>query len=160
MNVFDCAIKIQEETKQYYEGLQAESDRQEMRELFSLLAASEDQLKKSLLRLKRMVPERNDLKALDGTLCSFRPPLSQRELMEELEKDPDLYRFSVTQEEQEIEKFERLSAQAGSETSATTLRLIAEAERRHLNVMENIYDFVEAPRNFLVDGEFSNRHEL
>jgi rubrerythrin len=160
MNVFDCAIKIEEETKKYYEGLQAESDRQEIKNLFSLLAASEDQLKASLLRLKGMSPEKNEMKALDGTVCSFRPPLTQRELMDELVKDPDLYRFSVTQEEREIEMFESLSAQAASETAATTLRMIAEAERRHLNVMENIYDFVEAPRNFLVDGEFSNRREL
>jgi rubrerythrin len=40
------------------------------------------------------------------------------------------------------------------------LRRIAEEERRHLNIMENIFDFVESPKTFLAWGEFSNLNEL
>ena len=40
MNVFDCAIKIEEETARYYEGLQAEARQPELKNLFALLAAS------------------------------------------------------------------------------------------------------------------------
>jgi rubrerythrin len=38
--------------------------------------------------------------------------------------------------------------------------MLAAEERRHLNMVENIYDFVEAPRSFLAWGEFSNLREL
>ena len=38
--------------------------------------------------------------------------------------------------------------------------MLAEEERRHLNVVEHIYDFVEAPRTFLAWREFSNLQEL
>jgi hypothetical protein len=39
------------------------------------------------------------------------------------------------------------------------MRRIAEEERHHLEVMENIYDFVESPRTYLAWGEFSNLRE-
>jgi hypothetical protein len=33
---------------------------------------------------------------------------------------------------------------------------IAEEEKKHLNIIENIYSFVESPRTYLAWGEFSN----
>jgi hypothetical protein len=36
------------------------------------------------------------------------------------------------------------------------LQMLADEERKHLEIMENIYDFVEAPKNYLAWGEFGN----
>lgn len=161
MNIFDCAIKIEEETKAYYEGLEAEASQPEMKVLFSMLAASEDEHKKSLLRLKeRIEPERAKLDGLDGSACSFRPFLTQRELLEETDKDPDLYLFAVKKEENEIRFYEELAGLAVDEATRRSLLMLADEERRHLATVENIYSFVEAPRSYLAWGEFSNLHEL
>lgn len=157
MNVFDCAMKIEEETKEYFEGLEAESSTPEMKHLFSLLAASEDEYRANLIRLKRMTRERTEL---DGTVCCFRPHLTQSELLEETENDSDLYLFAVRQEEEEISQFEHLSTRTRDEATARSLRLVAEAERRHLTMMEHIYDYVEAPKHYLASAEFGNLHEL
>jgi rubrerythrin len=37
---------------------------------------------------------------------------------------------------------------------------IANEEKTHYNIMENLYDFVLAPQNFLAWGEFSNLKEF
>ena len=160
MNVFDCAIKIEEETKRYYQGLEAESQSPEMKHLFSMLVASEDEHHDILIRLRSIAPEQVQLAGLDGAACHFRPPLTQRELLEETENDPDLYKFTVKEEEQEISLYEELSARAGDEATAQSLRMLADAERRHLSIMENIYDFVQAPKSYLAWGEFSNLQSL
>lgn len=34
--------------------------------------------------------------------------------------------------------------------------MIADEERKHLSIDENIHDFVESPKNFPAWGEFSN----
>jgi len=161
MNVFDCAIKIEEETKSYYEGLEAEASEPELKHLFSMLAASEDEHRESLIRLKEsMAPDRAKLDALDGTACSFRPLLTQRELLEESERDPDLYLFAVKKEEQEIRFYEELAGVAVDEPTRKSLLMLAAEERRHLATVENIYSFVEEPKSYLAWGEFSNLREL
>ena len=160
MNVFDCALNIEDETKKYYEGLEAESPLPEMKHLFSMLVASEDEHRDSLIRLKSMAPAGGQLEGLEGTACRFRPILTQRELLEEIDNDPDLYKFTIREEEQEIAWFEELSMRATDEATAVSLRMLAEAERSHLAIMENIYAFVQAPKSYLAWGEFGNRQEL
>jgi rubrerythrin len=160
MNIFDCAIKIEEETKQYYEGLEAETSTPELKHLFSLLAASKEQYRDNLLKMKKAAPEKLQMEGLDGAACRFRPPLTQRELLEEAENDPDLYKFTVREEEQEIALFEELSHMAQDKETAKSLRMLARSERRHLTMLENIYAFVEAPKNYLAWGEFGNRQAL
>jgi rubrerythrin len=161
MNIFDCAIKIEEEAKRYYEGLEAESSVPEMKNLFSMLAASEEEHRASLIRLKkRMARGKGGLEGLDGATCSFKPLLTQRELLEEVENDPDLYKFTVREEEQEIKFYEELASMAPDKATRKSLLMLAKEERRHLTMVENIYAFVEAPKTFLAWGEFSNRQEL
>jgi len=161
MNVFDCAMKIEEETKSYYKGLEAEASQPEMKHLFSLLAASEDEHRASLIRLKESISaDKAKLDGLDGTACSFRPFLTQREMLEESEKDPDLYLFAVKKEEQEIRFYEELAGMAVDEPTRRSLLMLADEERRHLATVENIYAFVEEPKSYLAWGEFSNLKEL
>lgn len=161
MNVFDCAIKIEEDTKSYYEGLKAEAAEPELKLLFSMLAASEDEHKERLLKLKESMDARKAmLQGLDGTVCSFRPCLTQRELLEVKDKDPDLYLFSVNKQERDIRFYEELSGKATDEGTRTTLLMLATEERRHLETVENIYAFAEDPRTYLEWAEFSNLKTL
>lgn len=161
MNVFDCAIKIEEEARQYYERLGSQSSEPEMKHLFSLLAASEDELRDNLLKIKGRLPsEQAQVDALDGASCCFRPLLTERELLEVAKDDHDLYRFSMREEEEEIRFYEELAAKTSDPATRSCLLMLAEEERRHLNVVENIYDFVEAPKSYLAWGEFSNLHDL
>ena len=159
MNVFDCAIKIEEETKEYFEGLRKVAEEPEMQTLFSILAASEDEHKERLMRLKEKA-DGPAMETLDHGACSFRPVLSQRELMEEAERDPNLYRFAVANEEEEIRFYEELAARAPDDRTRRSLMMLADEERCQLQRIENIYSFVEAPKSFLEWGEFSNLREL
>ena len=161
MNVFDCAIKIEEEAKLYYKRLESESKLPEMRRLFAMLAASEEELRDNLIKLKESLPpERAQLDALDGAVCSFRPLLTECELLEEAKDDPDLYKFSMREAEQEIRFYEELAERTADPATRGCLLMLAQEERRHLNIVEHIYDFSEAPKTFLAWGEFSNLREL
>lgn len=161
MNVFDCAIKIEEEAKQYYEKLESKSEVPEMKHLFSMLAASEEELREKILKLKGSVPaEKAQLDGLDGTVCRFRPVLTERELMEQAQNDPDFYKTSMREEEQEIKFYDDLAARTKDPAKRHCIKMLAEEERRHMIMMENIYEFVEAPKTYLAWGEFSNLHEL
>lgn len=160
MNVFDCAIKIEEDTKSYYEGLEAETTEPSLKNLFAILVAAEEEHKENLMRLKERAAKGARLEELNSATCSFRPNLTQRELLEETERDPDLYRFAVRREEEDIHFYEDLAGKARDVATRDTLMLLAQEERRHLETVENIYSFVEDPKTYLEWGEFSNLKTL
>ena len=161
MNVFDCAIKREEDTRTYFMGLVEKASDPELKILFSMLADCEDEHRKRLLSLKkRMDSKMSVLEDLDVSLCSYRPFLTQSELLEEKGKDPDLYLFTVKKEEQDISFYQELAARAGNEQARKSLLMLADEERRHLERMEEIYAFVETPRTYLENGEFSNLRPL
>jgi rubrerythrin len=160
MNIFDCAIKIEAETIQYYEGLMAESRDPQMRSLFSLLAASVAEHRENLLKLKAMAGGRKTDLLMDSAVCSFKPLLTQQELLEAAKNDPDLYQFTVKEQEQEIRLYEKLASMNGDSEAGSALIMLAEEERRELETVENIYAYVEEPMTYLESAEFSNRKEL
>jgi rubrerythrin len=160
MNVFDCAIKMEEEAKLYYETLAAGATEPELRNLFTMLAQAEQEHRDALVQLQGSIdPTKTQFKALDQAACLFKPLLAKRELMARLKETPDAYRLVVGQEEKGVELYQDLAAQTKDEGARQILLKIADEERRHLSIVENIYSFVESPKTFLAWGEFSNLKE-
>jgi len=160
MNVFDCAIKMEEEAKLYYEALAVSAADLELRNLFTMLAAAEQEHKEALVQLQGSVePKMAQFTVLDRAACLFKPLLAKREAMAQLKESPDGYQMVVAQEEKGVELYQELAAQTKDEGIRQILLKIADEERRHLSIVENIYSFVESPKTFLAWGEFSNLKE-
>jgi len=127
---------------------------------FGLLAKAEEEHFESLEKMKGCATHAvAEFKALDEAACSFRPLLGKRELVSELRHDPDGYRHVVKEEEESIKFYEEMAGKAEDEATRTFLMQLAEQEKRHLSIVENIYAFVESPRTYLAWGEFSNLKE-
>jgi rubrerythrin len=160
MNIFDCAIKIEEETREFLEELEAESGSTELKRLFGILADSEAEFRDRVMRLRNRIPATASMEELDASACSFKAHLTQRELLHEVTNDPDLYRLIVGEEEHEIEWLERIAATTDNEITKRCLLMLAAEARKHLQTVENVYEFVEAPKHYLAWSEFGNRQEL
>jgi rubrerythrin len=151
---------MEEEARVYYEKLVAATVVPELKNLFTLLAEAEEEHHDALVDMKRSVdPRKARFKALQEAACAFQPLLAKRDLMAELKEDLDAYKHVVKQEEESIKYYEELAVQAKDENIREILLMIAVEERKHLNIVENIYSFVESPKNFLAWGEFSNLEE-
>lgn len=160
MNIIECAMKKEQEAKIWYEQLAADVTTPELKVLFTILAASEDEHHRALAGLMAD----NDVSAvaftaLDGAACAFRPLLDQMGVVETLKHDSDGYRRIIAEEEETIKQYEELAAQAGDEEIRKLLGALVAEEKRHLNIVENIFEFVESPRTYLAWGEFSNLKE-
>ena len=160
MDIFECAIKMEEDAKKYYEKLAAATGVLELKNLFTMLAAAEQEHHDALVEMKGSIdPQKAQFKALQEAACIFQPLLSKRDLMAELKEDPDAYKHVVKEEEEAVRFYEELAAQAKDEGTREILLKIADEERKHLNIVENIYSFVESPKTYLAWGEFSNLKE-
>jgi len=145
MNILDCTIKMRKEAQTNYANLSLAIADKEMKRLFSLLALAEDEHIDKLMEIKTetMTSPTTEYRLTDS-VCAYRTKLNP----------------SMKDEEKSIRFFDQLAESAESDTMRKACQAIAEKEREHLRVIENIYSFVEEPRTYLEWGEFSNLRNL
>ena len=162
MNILECTIKVKKETRAHYSRFAEVVTDNELKRLFSLIAAAEDEHIGKLVALKATMNEMNAsaFNPLDESVCVFSPHIDPRHLADTLRHDPDVYRHVVHEEEEAIEFFDQLKEQAENEQMKRICQVLADKEREHLTMLENIYFFVEEPRTYLEWGEFSNLKSL
>ena len=160
MNIVDCALKMEVGARMNYETLAATTGIPELKQLFTLLAEAEQEHHDALETLKSSVdPAKAEFRALQEAACVFHSLVGKRDSMDELNEDTDMYQQVVKEEQDAISFYEELAVQAGGRGVGEILLKIAAEERKHLSIVENIYAFVESPKNFLAWGEFSNLKE-
>jgi rubrerythrin len=162
MNILECTIKMKRETQAHYERLAEAMTNEELKRLFTMLAAAEEEHVDKLAALDDSMDTltAEEPNGLEEGVCVYSPHIDPLHLAESLKNDPDAYRHVVHEEQETIEFFEQLSAQAESDQLKKVCHLLADKEREHLQMLENIYFFVEEPRTFLEWGEFSNLKTL
>lgn len=161
MNIIECTIKMRKEMRAHYEGIAAAVTDSELKRLFSLLASAEDEHIAKLLTMKGSLSDSSGaVNTLNESECVFSPHIDPQNLGEILNNDVDAYRHVVQEEEETIEFYDHLAAESGDEQLKKICQALADKEREHLIMVENIYAFVEEPRTYLEWGEFSNLKSL
>jgi rubrerythrin len=161
MNVFDFAIKMEVDGKAFYEKLAQGSSVAGLKTIFSRLAEDEQkhlEVFQSLQAGGQMMamPDSTALEDAQNVFASFLrtegPAIPGGDL--------EAYRFAM---KLEAESFRLYEDAAGKESDTEIKRLllrIAEEEHKHFSILENIYDFVNAPHQYLAWREFSNLGEF
>lgn len=162
MNIVECTIIIKNETRAHYERLSEIVSGHELKRLFSLFAAAEGEHIERLAVLERNMKTvlDKDLELLAEGACALGPRMDLLHVAETMKDDADGCRFAELEEKETIDFFGALSGQTGSEEMKRICNLLADKEREHLQMLEEIYFFVEEPRTFLASGEFSNLKSL
>lgn len=161
MNIIECTIKMRREAQANYANLSLTTDNKELKRLFAMLAAAEDEHIDKLLEINekfRSSPAADS--RLKESVCVYHPSIDFRNPDKVLLNDPDAYAHVLQEEEETIEFFDRLCAEAKTDSMRKVCEIAAAKEREHLQMVENIYSFVEDPRTFLEWGEFSNMRTL
>jgi len=160
MNVLDFALQMEADGKAYYEKLATESNSKELQNLFTLLAAAEQVHFDALMARKKEAA----FTGVESSLLDEARNIFERLMAMKGEGsfryDADGYRHAVKAEEQSIGFYEDAANREESPEVKRLLRALADEERIHLNIVENIYDFVESPKTFLAWREFSNLKEF
>lgn len=161
MNVFDYAMKLELDGKAFYEKLAAQTDSEGLAKIFGELAADEQKHFDIFHKLKNneAVDTMADSRALEGAKNLFEehrvnPP--QKNL---LKSNLDAYQYAMKLEKQSVDFYQNAAAKETDAGVKKLLQKIAIEEQKHLNILENIFEFVNAPTRSLVWSEFSNFNE-
>jgi rubrerythrin len=161
MNVFDFAMQMEMDGKAHYEKLATGTPVAGLRKIFSMLAADEQ---KHFETIEVMKSGSNGSMAgstaLDEARNVFQGFMDDRAPLGGLKKDLDGYRHAMKIEADSVKFYEDMAKKENRENIVQLLLKIANEEKKHYNIMENLYDFVLAPDNFLAWGEFSNLKEF
>ncbi len=161
MDVFDFAMKMEQDGEAYYRKLAAEANNRGLTSILTFLADEEVKHYNIFKKLK----EGTVSELPESTLLADVKNVFQE--ISEMSEGP--FHFDVTQPQfyrkaQDIEKqsemFYRDKAEETENENEQKLMLkIADEEKRHYNVLENIIDFVQHPQQWIEDAEWNKLGE-
>jgi len=161
MNIFDFAMKMEQDGKAYYEKLAAETSVSGLKSIFTSLAADEQKHYELILAIKTGTNlEMADSTVLETAKNLFEGLTADKNIVGSLNKSLDGYQHARKIEADSVRFYEDMAKKEDNPETVQLLLRIANEEKKHFNIMDNLYDYVLAPQNFLAWGEFSNLKEF
>lgn len=162
MNVFDFAMKMEEDGKAYYEKLASQTSLPGLRTIFTRLAEDEQKHYEIFQELKtsRSVPAMQDTTILAEAKNVFEEIPKEEETLKGLEGDLAAYQHAMKIEADSFRFYENAAREEKNPATKNLLTKIAGEEHEHFNILENIFHFIDAPNQYLAWGEFSNLDEF
>lgn len=162
MNVFDFAMKMELDGKAFYEKLAKGTNVAGLQKIFSRLAADEQKHYEIFLALKgqTQATAMEETTVLEDAKNVFEELLVQKTTFGPIKGDLEGYRFAMKLEADSFRLYEDAAEQEKNADAKNLLLRIAGEEHKHFTIVQNIYDFVNAPNQYLAWGEFSNLDEF
>lgn len=161
MNIFEFALKMEMDGKAYYETLTAETGDPGLKAIFTALAADEQKHYETIEAIKtgsnRAMKESE---ALERAKNLFETLLTDKTRAAGLKQSLDGYQHARKIEADSVRFYEDAAQKETNAATGKLLQRIAEEEKKHYNILDNLYDFTLEPQYFLAWGEFSNIKEL
>lgn len=163
MDSFEFALKMELDGKAYYEKLAEETTQASLKKIFYSLA--QDELKHfETIQAMHEQHEHKAVSMVDSDVLEearnvFQALMSEKEQSTQLSSNLAAYQHAMTIEAKSRKFYEDAAKREKNPEAARLLMRIAEEEKKHFNIMDNIYTFMLAPHNFLAWGEFSNLKE-
>jgi len=161
MNVFDFAMKMELDGKAYYEKLAADAIDGGLKSIFSNLASDEQKHYEIILSIKSGKKlKMADSAVLEKTKNLFELFMADKSIAVALKKSLDGYQHARKIEADSVRFYEDMAKKEDNPETVQLLLMIANEEKKHFNILDNLCDYVLTPQNFLAWGEFSNLKEF
>lgn len=161
MNIFDFAMKMELDGKAYYEKLAADATDGGLKNIFSNLAADEQKHYEIIQSIKSgMKLKMADSTVLEKAKNLFEQLMTDKSIAATLKKSLDGYQHARKIEADSVKLYEDMAKKEDNPETVQLLCRIANEEKKHFNILDNLYDYILAPQNYLAWGEFSNLKEF
>lgn len=160
MNVFDFAMKMEQDGEAYYRQLAQRVSSVGLRTIFEQLAEDEQKHYITFKALKgNAIPAMPASTALETAKNIFES-LPRDATGADVENDLEAYRHAMKLESDSFRFYEDAAGRENDSGVRALLLRIAGEEQKHFNILQNVFDFVNAPNQYLAWGEFSNLDEF
>ena len=161
MNVYDFAMKMELDGKAYYQKLAEKAKLPGLKNIFLQLAEDEQKHYDIFKGLKEKAsPAMQSTTSLEQAKNVFEKLMTEKSAVDQLEGDLEGYRYAMKLEADSFRFYEDAASREADTRVKSLLLKVAGEEQNHFNILQNVYDFVNAPTQYLAWAEFSNLDEF
>jgi rubrerythrin len=162
MNVYDFAIQMETDAETFYRKLAADRTIPGINKIFSDLADDEQRHRQLFQALKeQQMPDAvTDSRVLEKAKNIFEKILNEKQNLPSLSSNLESYRYALKLEAEGVRLYTDAANRESSGEIKQLLLRIAKEEENHFNIVENIYNFVNAPNQYLAWAEFNSLGEF
>ncbi|OEG63611.1 rubrerythrin [Halanaerobium saccharolyticum] len=157
MNIYDFAIDFEIENREFYEECAANTSHEDLKKVFLELAEEEKKHENIVRQLK-------ENKEVDEVESGILP--KAKEAFDKIadnmptgddvmpEEQVDVYKKAIDLERKSYEFYTEKAEESDSELVKKTFKRLAEEEKKHEKIMDNITEMVDRPNTWLEDAEW------
>lgn len=160
MDIFEFAMQIEKEGENYYREIADKCDDEGLKKIMIMLSDDEVKHYNTLMKMKDSI----EVQFEDTGILS-----AAKNVFIDLKEKDDTFDFDASQTEiykkaQEIEKksedfYRKKSFEVNDENQKSIILKIAEEEKKHYFLLENIIEFVSRPETWIENAEFNHLDE-
>lgn len=160
MNIYDYAMQMEKDGENYYRDLTRKIDNAGIKQILGMLADAEVKHYDILQKMKK----NEKVQMLDTGILS-----NVKNIFVKMKEEVDTFGVNVSQKElykkaQEIEKksqtfYLEKAGEVNNPSHEEIFLKIADEEKKHYFILENILDFISRPQNWLENAEWYHLEE-
>jgi rubrerythrin len=159
MDIFDFAIQMEKDGEKYYREIAGKTNNKGLATIMNMLADEEVRHIRIIDKMKTSTPKVPETKILENVKNVFVQIRDKKETF-----NPEKFQADVYKKAQEIEKksmdfYAEKSSVVKDAAQKKVFEILAEEEKRHFFILENIITFVSRPILWLENAEFHKLEE-
>ncbi len=156
MNIFDFAMQMEKDGENYYRELAGKSSNKGVTSILNMLADEEVKHYELMKKMKTHNPSLGETPIMKNVKNVFSEMKNSGEKFDFESSQKDLYLKAQELEKKSEDFYREKAAEVGEKPKKDVLLKIAEEEKKHYHILENIIEFITKPETYLEDAEFSN----
>lgn len=156
MDIFTFAIQMEKDGEAFYRTLAGKVHETGVKSILNMLAADEDKHARAVEQIRSRTSEMEETEILDKAKNVF---TQMKEFGGEFEFDHDheaLYRQAMTLEQKSIDFYLDRADQVKGAGQKVLFERLAQEEKKHLQLLSGLADFVNRPKTWLENAEFTH----
>lgn len=157
MDIYDFAIDFEVENRKFYEECAKNTVHTDLKQVFLELAKEE----KKHENIVRQLKENKEVDEVESGILpkakeAFNKIADNMPTGEDImaEKQVDVYKKAIDLESKSYEFYTEKAEESDSELVKKTFKRLAEEEKKHEKIMDNIVEMVDRPNTWLEDAEW------
>jgi rubrerythrin len=156
MNIFDYAMKMEMDGKDYYLEMAAKSPTRGFKTILTMLAENEVRHYNAVKAMKNRQYSLEETPILNNVKNVFEEMKDQHNEISRAGDQGELYRKAQDVEKKSEDFYREKAAENDNEQVKTLFEKIAEEEKRHYYLLENMIELLRRPKEWLENAEWSH----
>lgn len=156
MNIFDYAMQMEYDGKQFYLELAEKGGDEGVKSIFEMLARDEDKHYKAVERMAKQEYNMADTDVLPSSKNIFSEMAQRADGISLDSSQVELYEQAKELEKKSEDFYNEKAEETDNGKQKELFKRMAAEERKHFNLLQNLIDLVNRPRQWLADAEWSH----